>query len=245
MNLFDLLKDKENGIEGWNHWRRIHPGLICDLAGENLSHGYFFEADFRRVNLKGANLQRACLIGSDLRGADLSGADLTGAYLGEANLYGANLSYANLSKANLDRADLRCANLLGTQIAEADIRTARLLDDSTHDRVDDSAQAFDEAIAIPLSQSYTAHEPVRIPKVRLESPKHPASRAYRRSLLQQMAFHLQPLTRQSPEAAMLRQQAIRQAIRQSAVPAPISRPIQVPFLSAVVHRERVKKGQDR
>lgn len=230
MTLSTLLKNKENGIESWNQWRRHYPELICDLAGENLSHGYFFEGDFYQVNLKGANLQRACLIGADLRGADLSGADLTGAYLGDADLYGANLSYANLSKANLDRADLRCANLLGTQIVEADIRTARLLDDS--------AQSGEEAIAITLGQSYTVYEPALIPKIRLEGSKHPASRAYRRSLLQQMAFHLLPLTRQSPEATMLRQQAIRRAIRQSAVPAPISRPTQVPFLSAIAIKKR-------
>ncbi|MEM6452632.1 MAG: pentapeptide repeat-containing protein [Cyanobacteria bacterium P01_D01_bin.105] len=120
---FALLKQ---GIEHWNEWRSHNSGLICDLSGQELSQGYFFEGNFRNTNLQSANLQRACLIGADLSGADLTGADLTGAYLGDANLQGANLTHANLSKANLERADLRHTNLLGTQLTDADISTARL-----------------------------------------------------------------------------------------------------------------------
>ncbi len=125
MDCLILLK---NDVEAWNQWRSRHPNESCNLAGQDLSGGYFYGGNFSQVNLSGANLRQACLIGADFRGADLTGADLTGAYLAEATFYGANLSYADLSEANLDRADLRRANLLRTQIIQADISTAYLPD---------------------------------------------------------------------------------------------------------------------
>ncbi|MEL6553483.1 MAG: pentapeptide repeat-containing protein [Cyanobacteria bacterium J06621_11] len=125
MNHLTLL---QQGIESWNQWRDRHPNAVCDLEGQDLSHGYFFEGNFSGANLKNANLQRACLVGVNFKGADLSGADLSGAYLADANFYGANLSHANLSKTDLDRADIREANLLGTQLAEVDLRHTKLPD---------------------------------------------------------------------------------------------------------------------
>lgn len=128
MNYLTLL---EQGIEKWNQWRAGHPNTRCSLEGKDLSHGYFFEGNFQGVNLRGVNLQRACLVGANFRNADLTGADLTGAYLGDANFYGANLAHANFTKASLERADMRCANLLGTQLAEVDLRTVKLPDPTT------------------------------------------------------------------------------------------------------------------
>ena len=125
MDRLTLLK---NGVETWNKWRLFHPNEPCNLAGQDLSYGYFFGGNFCQANLSGANLRQACLISADFRGADLTGADLTGAYLADAIFYGADLSHADLSGANLDRADLRRANLLGVQLAKADIRLAYLPD---------------------------------------------------------------------------------------------------------------------
>lgn len=153
MNHLIRLRD---GIEGWNRWRLSHAEEICDLAGEDLSHGYFFEGNFSWANFKGASLQRACLIGADLRSADLSGADLTGAYLGDADLRGANLSYANLTNANLDRANLRGASLLGAQITEADIYAARLSDFSV--------ESGSDVLTSSLSQTRLADESAVMPK---------------------------------------------------------------------------------
>ena len=204
------LTHLKNGIEGWNRWRLSHAEVICDLAGEDLSHGYFFEGDFSQANLRGASLQRACLIGADLRSADLSGADLTGAYLGDADLGGANLSYANLTNANLDRANLRGANLLGTQIAEADI-PAHLLDSSV--------EPGSAVLAGSPSQTRLAGESAVMQKNQhsiaswaaiKNAPKRLAA-AFRQSLLRQMMLQLQLLTRKSREATLLRQQAIRQS----------------------------------
>ncbi len=118
MNQLTLLK---SGIERWNQRRAGQLTQSYSLAGQDLSDGYFFEGDFRGVDLSGANLRRACLIGADFRGANLSGADLSGAYLSDATLCGANLSDANLTGANLERADLREANLLNAQIADTNI----------------------------------------------------------------------------------------------------------------------------
>ncbi|MEM9089636.1 MAG: pentapeptide repeat-containing protein [Cyanobacteria bacterium P01_F01_bin.53] len=114
MSLISLLQES---IERWNQWRSEHPNKPCNLEGEDLSEGYFFEGDFSGVNLRGANLRRACLIGADLRWADLTGADLTGAYLGEANLYGASLDKADFTGASLERVDLRRVRGLSPQLA--------------------------------------------------------------------------------------------------------------------------------
>ena len=208
MNHLNLLK---NDVEGWNRWRLSHAEVTCDLAGEDLSHGYFFEGNFNRANLKGAILRRACLIGADLRGADLSGADLTGAYLGDADLSGANLSHANLTDANLDRANLQGANLLGTQVTAADICVAQLHSSGI--------EPCSDTPTCSLSQTRSAGELAVLPKNQhslafkasvKNAPKLLTS-AFRQSPLQQMALQLQSFTRQSPKAAMLRQQAIRQS----------------------------------
>lgn len=124
------LEILEQGIEQWNQWRAGQLAVSCSLADQDLSHGYFFEGDFRNVDLSRANLRRACLVGADFRGANLSDADFTGAYLADANFQGANLHNADLSKAQLDRADMRSANLAGTRLKEADISKAQLSDPS-------------------------------------------------------------------------------------------------------------------
>ncbi len=207
MNQLIRLK---NGIEGWNRWRLSHAEVICDLAGEDLSHGYFFEGNFSGANLKGASLQRACLIGADLRCADLSGADLTGTYLGDADLGGANLSYANLTNANLDRANLQGANLLGAQIADADIRADHLPDANVESDSGVLASSLsqtrlvDESAVMPKNQHSIA------PRASIKNAPQRLTAAFRQSLLQQRS-----LTRKRPEAALIRQQAI---IRQSAAP---------------------------
>ncbi len=220
MNLFSLLK---SNVESWNQWRSEQPDAPCDLAGYDLSHSYLFEGDFRGVNFSGANLQRACLIGADLTGADLTGADLTGAYLGDATIYGANLSHANLTDAHLDRTDLRRAYLLGTQMANADLRTAQLADPACDRYADEVAcalryQTLTTAFRARASQlGVSAHRAAH---------KAAVSKALRRSLLQQMAQQLQSLTSQSPEVVALRQQAIRQsALPKSGLSQPKVSPI--------------------
>ena len=223
MTHLDLL---ESGIEHWNQWRlevKDNPDEPCDLSGQNLSRGYFFEGDFSGIVLKGANLKRACLIGADLSGADLTNADLTGAYLGDANLYGANLSNANFTKANLERANLQAANLFGTQFTDADIRTTQLPETEASPYTDATLTALitgqrdDSAIA----QQSTSHTVlIARPAARSadKSVSTAATAALRQSLLAQMSRHLASLTFE-PSSAILRQQAIRQ----SSTPLPAKR----------------------
>ncbi|MEO0768933.1 MAG: pentapeptide repeat-containing protein [Cyanobacteria bacterium J06649_4] len=103
MDCVTLLKQD---IEKWNRWRVEQADNPISLAGQNLSHGYYFEGNFSGVDLRGVNLQRACLIGADFSGADLRGANLSAAYLGDANFAGANIAQTNLTGAHLDRVDL-------------------------------------------------------------------------------------------------------------------------------------------
>jgi len=223
MTHLDLLK---SGIEHWNQWRlkvKDSSDELCDLSGQNLSQGYFFEGDFSDVNLKGANLKRACLIGADLSGADLTNADLTGAYLGDANLYGANLSNANFTKANLERANLQAANLFGTQFTDADIRTTQLPEAEASPYTDAAltslitGQRDDSAIAQQsTSQTVLVARPAAKSADKFTSTA--ATAALRQSLLAQMSTHLASLSFE-PSSAMLRQQAIRQ----SSTPLPAKR----------------------
>ncbi|MEO1183002.1 MAG: pentapeptide repeat-containing protein, partial [Cyanobacteria bacterium J06636_28] len=113
MNYLTLLK---SNIDEWNSYREQHPDDPCNLAGQDLSKGYFFAGNFRGLNLQGVSLRRACLIGADFTGADLSGADLREAYLADAILSEANLSCADFTGAHIDRVDLRQANLEGAQL---------------------------------------------------------------------------------------------------------------------------------
>ncbi|MEL7358571.1 MAG: pentapeptide repeat-containing protein [Cyanobacteria bacterium J06560_6] len=100
-----------NGVEQWNQWRIENHHKPCSLARQNLSRGYFYEADFRGVDLSDANLSGACLIGANLQGANLSGANLSDAYVDDANFRKANLIGANLTGTDIQKADLREALL--------------------------------------------------------------------------------------------------------------------------------------
>ena len=87
---------------------------LCDLtglqlAGADLTQGYFWNSVFINMDLSGT-----ILTGAELGNANLSGANLTG-----ANLTGANLSNTTLSGANLSNADLTGATLFhGHRVGE-------------------------------------------------------------------------------------------------------------------------------
>ncbi|MEO0805073.1 MAG: pentapeptide repeat-containing protein [Cyanobacteria bacterium J06643_4] len=109
MDCSTLIKQ---GVESWNCWRSTQADEVLSLAGQDLSHGYFFEGDFSGVDLTGADLRRACLIGADFSGANLTDADLRDAYLGDASFENANISNANFIGAHLNGVDLARANFL-------------------------------------------------------------------------------------------------------------------------------------
>lgn len=175
MNYVNLL---ERGIDSWNRWRDRHPHVSCDLSGQDLSEGFYFEGNFSNVSFKGAKLRRACLIGANLQGADLSGSDLSGAYLGNANLSGANLSNARLSGTNLNRADLRQANLQGTQIFEANTYKA-LFSEDDNSKEDNNAVSSSAAAVQPAIAQLGAIQPIE--------PLPPAITAASTSTIDQLA----------------------------------------------------------
>ena len=102
-----------------------------NLRGRNLNCGWFFDADFRRVDLSassliGSTFTRARFQGADLSGARLHGADLSDAQLQGANLSGADLHGANLSGTHLQGADLSDAHLQGANLSDAHLQGADL-----------------------------------------------------------------------------------------------------------------------
>ena len=135
-----LLK-LEEGIPGWNQWRRENPDVEPDLSGgefvyKSLGGAQLNQTNLTRANLSGADLTGANLSGADLRSArlwgallhmaNLKGADLEGARLYEAILTEANLKDATLKKANLTGAQLTGASLIGTNLLAADLERADL-----------------------------------------------------------------------------------------------------------------------
>lgn len=116
----------EQGVGGWNRWRKENLFIRPDLSGiipcrENLSL-----ADLCGVNLNRANLSEVNLIQVKLIKASLCGAKLFQTDLFEANLSRANCGKANFSRANLCGADLFKTQLIGANLSESDLREADL-----------------------------------------------------------------------------------------------------------------------
>jgi len=130
------LEILEAGAEAWNSWRVENPGVVPQLAREDLSelelnHANFSEADLSHAELfdtalENANLKMAVLTGADLSGAHLKGAELYKVDLSCASLIGADLSDVYFAEANLRDADLRGANLQGADLSGADLSGANL-----------------------------------------------------------------------------------------------------------------------
>lgn len=126
MALEEHLEILDKGIETWNEWRKLHPGVKIDLAGADLRN-----LDLQEINLSNANLERANFANSDMRNANLASANLERACLAFADLEHAMLAYANLTDAdlravNLNRASLEDANLCYANMAHASLEGAIL-----------------------------------------------------------------------------------------------------------------------
>ena len=110
-----------------------------------------YQADLRKVQLKGARLSGTMLCGANLREADLASAALHGTNfslssttsegsmfsgiptdLRDANLSNATIILSNFSNAILDGADLSNASLLGVIFADVDLNLVKGLDTVTH-----------------------------------------------------------------------------------------------------------------
>jgi Pentapeptide repeats (8 copies) len=86
-----------------------------DLQGQDLSHRYLEQADFREAQLENANFYMADLTGASFTGANLIGVNFAGANLSGADLRDAVVIGANMLVADLNGTILNGANLLGTR----------------------------------------------------------------------------------------------------------------------------------
>jgi uncharacterized protein YjbI with pentapeptide repeats len=120
----DILKQ---GVEVWNRWREINPGVRPDLRGVYLGGLELVGANLSKTDLRRAALENADLSKTDLSGANLHVAKLQGADLHRAVLRDADLSDADLSKAILTDADLVRADLSGATLTRANLLGAKLL----------------------------------------------------------------------------------------------------------------------
>ena len=131
------LEILEQGAQVWNTWRLENPGVLPQLAEEDLSELDLSRANLSDADLSGAelfdsvlartNLKMASLRGADLSGAKLEGAELYKVDLSGASLIGADLSNAYLAESNLSEADLRGVNLQGADLSGANFSGAQLM----------------------------------------------------------------------------------------------------------------------
>lgn len=99
----------------------------ADLRGAELTGAYLSGANLSRADLTDADLTDADLNYAHLLGSTLISAHLNSAHLNGANLMGANLRGAELREAHLYEADLRGANLRGVDLSGADLRVAQMV----------------------------------------------------------------------------------------------------------------------
>ena len=120
----------QEGVRGWNRWRRDHPQTKPDLSGADLYRCDLAGAQLAAVNLNKAELHGADLTNATLVGASLRGASVTSAALSDADLRGAVFASANLTGSDLSRSDIRKgtfdnANLSGVRFRRAKLSGAR------------------------------------------------------------------------------------------------------------------------
>ncbi len=119
----EQLRILKQGVNTWNAWRAGNVGVRVDLSGANLSRANFSDTNLRGADLSGANLSDAHLGGStNLVDANLRGADLSGA----------NLGWADLIRTNLNEADLRAASFIYTILSNVDLSGCKNLDSIQH-----------------------------------------------------------------------------------------------------------------
>jgi uncharacterized protein YjbI with pentapeptide repeats len=107
------LRRLEQGVEGWNQWRRGQGDRPLDLHGANLQGYHLNGIDLQGANLRAANLNGTSLVGANLQGANLVCASFLQACLMQANLADANLMRSRLVLTNLTKAYCAGANFSG------------------------------------------------------------------------------------------------------------------------------------
>lgn len=124
-----LLKNSvsNHDIEIWNNWKRnqmMPPNLgganlsLIDLSGVDLEWATLMTTNFKASKLVNSNLMAAHMQESNLTETDLTKANLTMAHLDDAKIYRADLTDAILFKANLIGATIHRANLTRTNLCE-------------------------------------------------------------------------------------------------------------------------------
>jgi uncharacterized protein YjbI with pentapeptide repeats len=142
----------DDGVDGWNAWRRENRSERPDLTGIDLSDRDLTEIDFSELDLTGADLYGADLTRANMKMATLKEADLSDCVMADIDLYkaelsgcfltGADLRGSYLAESNLDSVDLRGANLVGADLRGASLRAANL------SHADLSGATLDDAVVL-------------------------------------------------------------------------------------------------
>jgi uncharacterized protein YjbI with pentapeptide repeats len=142
MAIPEHVRNLEQGVEAWNHWRIQNPEILPDISGADFSgatlvddqvrvpQGHGFGEKLVRlligVDLNGLNLYKTNLRGALLRGTNLRNAMLVGADLSETDLSGAVLSLARCRATNFRNSKLLDADLRGSDFTSACLENADL-----------------------------------------------------------------------------------------------------------------------
>ncbi len=126
MNRPNNLHRLEDGVDGWNEWRRGSGAGKVSLTEADLSETTLVGVDLSGVDAAGIDLYRTDLSGANLKMSNLAGADLSHARLCSVGGYKVCLKGAHLIEANLEGADLSEADLRGADLRGANLRSANL-----------------------------------------------------------------------------------------------------------------------
>lgn len=114
----------DNGVAGWNRWRKENPDVHPDLSEISLSRKRLASVDLNRCNLTGSHLNHTDLTNSDLERANLSNASLAGADLRGAQAFGVSACGSNFSGARLDHTKIVGADLTNAYLVDATLEYA-------------------------------------------------------------------------------------------------------------------------
>lgn len=136
------------GVEKWNEWRQLNPGIEPDLSNSFIPRGLLLKEEdpVRKeltkkasnyhairdkivkqvINFSGVNFYRSSFEGGWFSDANFEGANFYEADLSRANLSNTNLRNCNFRKAYLDRANLSGAKIINANLNRATLVNANI-----------------------------------------------------------------------------------------------------------------------
>jgi uncharacterized protein YjbI with pentapeptide repeats len=117
--LLECVRDKREGIEKWNQWRKDFPEIEPVLTNLNFKGLDWHPSNGIGINFSNSNLMNACFEDVKLNYADFSNADLTNAKFHDSLIQNSKFNNCELHRANFDRSVLNFSQFTGVKNARS------------------------------------------------------------------------------------------------------------------------------